>query len=193
MIKENINKLDNKLKDLFDSVKITESQEKSKFLINIDAQKSFEGKKVAVKVIIEKPQLESNVIKWRYLSNPTDSDSFLVERTSSLELLAEDINGVVTGKKLDHDYLDSLEEEQEQEEVVEEQDNREELVKLVENFGLKHLESHTVLEDHVYTTIAYFKHSLKNSDRQRVEMALESAGWSKFIWNADKLLVKYYV
>lgn len=192
MIKENINKIDNRLKDLFDSVVITEFQEKSKFFVDIQVKKIFENKSVSVKVIIEKPQLESNIIKWKYFSNPQDSTSFLVERTSSFEILAEDINDVVLKKKLDQDYLDSLEEEKEEITIKEEEDNRDDLVKLMDNFGLNHLESHTVIEDQVYTTISYFKHNLKNNDKVRVEMALESAGWDKFIWNADKLLVKYY-
>lgn len=192
MIKENINKLDNELKTLFDSVAISESQEKAKFFITIQANKVFENKKISLKVIIEKPQFEHNSVKWRYFANPEDTASFLVERVSLFESLADDINDVVVRKKLDSDYLASLEEEKIEEEVAVEEDNREDLVKLLDNFGLKHLESHRVIEDNVWTNLSYFKHNLRNSDKVRVEMALEAAGWNKVIWNADKLLVKYY-
>lgn len=192
MIKENINKLDNELKNLFDSVAISEFQEKAKFFINIQADKVFEKKKISVKVMIEKPQFESSFVKWRYLSNPEDSNSFLVERFSSLDSLAKDINDVVITKKLDSEYLDSLDEENEIEVESEEIDYRDSLVKLMDDFGLNHLESHKVIEDNVWTNLAYFKHKLRNTDRVRVEMALEAAGWTNFLWNGDKLIVKFY-
>lgn len=192
MIKENINKVDGHLKELFDSVNISETQQKYKYYFDIKAEKVFENKKVAVHVQIEKPQLESKLVTWRYFSNPNDVTSFLVERVSDLEHLALDINDVVVNKKLDSDYLRSIEliNESKKEDIPVEDKDR--LVELMQEFGVQHLETLSVVEDNVYTNVAYFKHTLRRSDMQRVEMALESGGWNKFFWNEDKLLIKYY-
>jgi hypothetical protein len=191
MLKENINKLDRELKESFDSVSINDFEEKSKFYFDIIAEKNIDKKNIAVRVFVEKKELEKPLVTWRYLSNTNDELSYQVECVSKIETLSTDIQNIVVKKKLDETYLESLStiEVAEEKVIV---DDRTDLVKMMEEFGVQHLETHQVVEDHVWTNLCYFKHNLRNSDKQRVEMALESAGF-KFIWNEDKLLVKYYI
>jgi S-adenosylhomocysteine hydrolase len=191
MLKENINKLDRELKESFDSVSINDFEEKSKFYFDIIAEKNIDKKNIAVRVFVEKKELEKPLVTWRYLSNTNDELSYQVECVSKIDTLSKDIQNIVVKKKLDETYLESLStiEVAEEKVIV---DDRTDLVKMMEEFGVQHLETHQVVEDHVWTNLCYFKHNLRNSDKQRVEMALESAGF-KFIWNDDKLLVKYYI
>ncbi len=191
MLKENINKLDRELKESFDSVSISQFEEKSKFFFDIVAEKIVDNQNIGVRVFVEKKELEKPLVTWRYLSNTNDELSYQVECVSKIETLSTDIQNVVVKKKLDAVYLESLSTIQvNKKEVV--IDDRSDVVKMMDEFGVQHLETHQVVEDHVWTNVAYFKHNLRKSDKQRVEMALEAAGW-KFIWNDDKLLIKYYI
>lgn len=191
MLKENINKLDRELKESFDSVSISQFEEKSKFFFDIVAEKIVDNQNIGVRVFVEKKELEKPLVTWRYLSNTNDELSYQVECVSKIETLSTDIQNVVVKKKLDAVYLESLStiDVAEKEVVI---DDRSDVVKMMDEFGVQHLETHQVVEDHVWTNVAYFKHNLRKSDKQRVEMALEAAGW-KFIWNDDKLLIKYYI
>lgn len=191
MLKEAINKLDRELKESFDSVTVNNFEEKAKFYFDIIAEKKVDNKNIAVRVFVEKKELEKPLVTWRYLSNTNDELSYQVECVSKSDLLSSDIKNIVEKKKLDSAYLESLVVDEPAEEQVT-IDERSDLVKMMEEFGVQHLETHQVVEDHVWTNVAYFKHNLRQSDKQRVEMALEAAG-CKFIWNTDKLLVKYYV
>lgn len=191
MLKEAINKLDRELKESFDSVTVNNFEEKAKFYFDIVAEKKVDNKNIAVRVFVEKKELEKPLVTWRYLSNTNDELSYQVECVSKSDLLSSDIKNIVEKKKLDSAYLESLVVDEPAEEQVT-IDERSDLVKMMEEFGVQHLETHQVVEDHVWTNVAYFKHNLRQSDKQRVEMALEAAG-CKFIWNTDKLLVKYYV
>ena len=59
MLKENINKLDRELKESFDSVSINDFEEKSKFYFDIIAEKNIDKKNIAVRVFVEKKELEN--------------------------------------------------------------------------------------------------------------------------------------
>ena len=192
MIKENINRLDFELKSVFQKVQINEGQSKSEYFFDIVAEKIVEGKMTAIRLFINKSQLESKKVTWRYLSNPSEQDSYLVERVSNFEELAEDILQVVDERKFERAYLESLTPVVEKKAEKVQEDNRTNIVKLMEKFDVHHLETKSLVEDHVQTELSYFKHNLRNSDKQRVEMALKSAGLDKFFWNDDKLLIKYY-
>ena len=195
MLKTNINKLDFDLKELFDEVSITERNDRSVYFFDILVEKLHQGKKVGVRVFIPKPQLEQvGLVKWRYLSDTRDSNSYLVERVSDLDVLANDINSVIVEKKLDGAYLESL--QPVHDEVSSYEDEIEQkplLVELLEKFDVVHLETHTKIDDHVVTELAHFKHNLKNNDKSRVELALKSAGFEDTMWTTDRLFVKYYV
>ncbi len=191
MLKENINRLDRELKEVFDVVKISETEDKSKFFFDILAEKKQAGKLISVRLLVEKRELEKSLVSWKYFSNTSDETSHLVECVSLFDSLSKDIHNVVASEKFDSAYLESL---QSVDDVVIEDyvEIKEDLVGLMEQFGVEHLETHTTVEDNVYTSLGYFKHNLRKSDMQRVEMALEAAGYPSFFWNDDKLLVKYY-
>jgi hypothetical protein len=195
MLKDNINRLDNQLKSIFDEVRIDERAMKSEYYFDITVSKISEGKKVSVRLFASKPQFENNsLINWKYLSDTREDTSFAVERVSKLDELANDINDVIVNKKLDKSYLESLQEVKLDilnESVTENDVN--ELVSLLSNFEMQYLETHSKIEDHVMTELAHFKHNLKLSDKTRVELALKTAGYEDFMWNKDRLFVKYYL
>lgn len=194
MLKTNINKLDFELNLLFNQVTIKEGQDKSEYFFDILVEKKHEDKIVAVRLFISKPQLEqAGTVKWRYLSDTRDADSFLVERYSDLNVLASDIHSVVVEKKLDGGYLESL--VTVDEELVVEQIKTEltPLARLLEKFDVCHLETHTKIDDSVIMELGHFRHSLRESDRVRTELALQAAGYQDMMWTADRLFVKYYV
>ncbi len=112
MIKENINKIDYDLKNLFEDVKILEKSNKGNYYLEIGASCIFESnnekKKGEVKVEISKPNLNSNTIKWSYYTNPVNESSDKIERISNIESIASDIYDIISSKKMANDYFESL-------------------------------------------------------------------------------------
>ena len=112
MIKENINKIDYELKNLFDSVNITQKSRKGEFYLEISTtsiiNESNFSKKIEVKVEILNKNLNSNFIEWSYYSDPTNESS-KIGRLSSINTISKDIKEVLTKKFLSKDYLDSIE------------------------------------------------------------------------------------
>lgn len=105
MIKENINKIDYDLKNLFESVKISEKSNKGNYFFEVVAS----SKKAQVKAEISRPELNSNVVKWSYYVNPLNESSDKIERVSSVENAANDIFEVLSKKKMDSAYFESIE------------------------------------------------------------------------------------
>jgi hypothetical protein len=112
-IKQNINKIDNDLKDFFENVYISEKAEKGNFSITITANKMFlfEGckKRVEVKVDINKTDLNNNIIKWNYSLNPLNEKAEKIERVSYLHSIAKDIYDIAANKRMVNEYFSSLE------------------------------------------------------------------------------------
>ena len=105
MIKENINKIDYDLKNLFESVKISEKSNKGNYFFEVVASSN----KAQVKVEISKPELNNNVIKWSYYVNPLNESSDKIERISNIENTASDIFEILSKKKMESAYFESLE------------------------------------------------------------------------------------
>lgn len=105
MIKENINKIDYDLKNLFESVKISEKSNKGNYFFEVVAS----SKKAQVRVEISKPELNNNVVKWSYYVNPINESSDKIERISNIENTANDIFEILSKKKMDSAYFESLE------------------------------------------------------------------------------------
>ena len=105
MIKENINKIDYDLKNLFEDVKILEKSNKGNYYFEIDAS----SKNTHVKVEISKHNLNNKIIKWSYYTNPTNESSDKIERISTLDNIAYDVYDVVSTRKMDPEYLESIE------------------------------------------------------------------------------------
>jgi len=112
-IKQNINKIDNDLKELFENVYISEKADKGNFYVTITANKMFlfEGckKRVEVKVDINKTDLNNNTIKWIYSLNPLNENAGKIERISYLHSIAKDIYDIAANKRMVNEYFSSLE------------------------------------------------------------------------------------
>lgn len=112
-IKQNINKIDFDLKQLFENVYISDKTDKNNFLFTISANKMFlfEGckKRVEVKVDINKNDLNGNVVKWTYSLNPLNESAERIERVSYIQTLANDIYDIAANKRMVNEYFNQLE------------------------------------------------------------------------------------
>ena len=112
-IKQNINKIDSDLKNLFENVYITEKVGKGIYFVEISANKMFlfEGckKRVEVKVYINKDNLKFDNIKWNYSLNPLTESADRIERISFINTIAKDIYDIASNKRMVKEYFNALE------------------------------------------------------------------------------------
>lgn len=112
MIKENINKIDYDLKNLFSEVKISEKTDRGNYFFEVNAtdytQFKGEKKEAQVRVEISKPDLMRSVVKWSYYTNPLNENSEKIERISFVDNIAVDIHEILTGHKMETEYFESL-------------------------------------------------------------------------------------
>lgn len=107
-LKSNINKIHSDLlllENIGDTVTISEASSKelgNHFLITAQ----HEG--MTAKVIIEKTEIEAPAFRWRYLANPEDETSVLVERASTIDGFVADLIDVFNKKRFDSDYLSQI-------------------------------------------------------------------------------------
>jgi hypothetical protein len=104
-LKTNINKIHVNLKDAFNDVTISEKSDR-KFGNYFELEIVSEGKKL--RMVSNKNSLEGNVFDWKYYSDPTDEDSFLVERTSDVNSIVYHIEEIFTKNRFDKDYLKNI-------------------------------------------------------------------------------------
>jgi hypothetical protein len=113
IIKENINKIDHELKQLFENVYISDKSQKNNFLFHISCNKMFlfEGCKKRVEVIVDinKEDLKSNNIKWSYSLNPLNENAERIERYSTINNIAKDIYDIADNRRMVNEYFNSLE------------------------------------------------------------------------------------
>ena len=111
--KQNINKIDNELKKLFENVYITEKADKGNFYVEVTANKMFlfEGckKRVEVKAQISKTELNKSIINWSYSLNPLNENADKIAKTSYLNNIANDIYDIASNKRMVKEYFNSLE------------------------------------------------------------------------------------
>jgi len=111
--KQNINKIDNELKKLFENVYITEKADKGNFYVEITANKMFlfEGckKRVEVKAQISKSELNKNIVNWSYSLNPLNETSEKINKTSYLSGIANDIYDIASNRRMIKEYFNALE------------------------------------------------------------------------------------
>lgn len=107
-LKSNINKIHSDLlmlENIGETVTIKESSSKdfgNHFIINA------EHNGLTAKIIIEKVDIETTSFRWRYLSNPKDDKSTLVERNSTIDSFVADLIDVFEKKRFDSDYLSQI-------------------------------------------------------------------------------------
>lgn len=105
-LKENINKIHFELSNQFDSVEINE---KSDIKIGSYFEILVKESNKELKLIATKKDLENNNFDWKYLSNPLNENSFLVERTSSVDKFVGDVRDIFEKNRFDSDYIKFLE------------------------------------------------------------------------------------
>lgn len=104
----NINRIDFELKNLFDSVNITEKSNNKGFYFDIIAESAIHQTKITLVTELNQFDLMGSVINWNYLSDPTNENSFKVERTSTIDTIHNDMFEIITKKRFNGDYLDRL-------------------------------------------------------------------------------------
>lgn len=111
----NINKIDSDLKNLFESVAISEKNIGNKFFFELKAKSKFNGLNESnyfvdaeVHVLIEKKNLVFNPISWIYSTNPKNPKADWLERQSTMETISKDIHTILTKCKMDQAYFESL-------------------------------------------------------------------------------------
>jgi hypothetical protein len=104
-LRENINKIHFELSNQFDSVEINE---KSDIRIGSYFEILVKESNKELKLIVTKKDLENNTFDWKYLSNPLNESSFLVERTSSVNKFVGDVRDIFEKNRFDQSYLQQI-------------------------------------------------------------------------------------
>lgn len=105
-LRENINKIHFELSNQFDSVEINE---KSDIRIGSYFEILVKESNKELKLIATKKDLENTTFDWKYLSNPLNESSSLVERTSSVDKFVGDVRDIFEKNRFDSDYIKVLE------------------------------------------------------------------------------------
>lgn len=103
-LKSNINKIHSDIILNYEDVKI-EEKSSLEFGEFVEITAVNENKKLVL--IVSKRELDSNTFNWRYYSNPNQK-SHLVERTSSVNNMINDIKDIFEKNRFDSDYISSL-------------------------------------------------------------------------------------
>lgn len=104
-LKYNINKIHSDFQSNFEEVKIEEKSDK-KFGNHFLISAINEGKEV--KLILTKKSVESGNLNWSYYSNPLKEDSILVERSSSIANITNDVKDVIVKSRFDEEYISNI-------------------------------------------------------------------------------------
>jgi hypothetical protein len=197
MIVENINKIDYDLKQLFESVEITEKSNRGNYLFEISA--THDNTKVRVE--ISKPDLNQKVVKWAYYINPLNESSDKIERFSSIDKIATDIFDIISKKMMDKSYLESINYESINESVINEsvisEDEKLELEKKLEEI-MKRFEieerllNESKYDENVLVKTISFKQNLKPTDLYLLDFNLKTAGFSNITYQGDVVTVQFY-
>ena len=103
MFKENINKIHYDLSNIenHDFIKIKEKSN-LKFGEYIEISMLKENKEFIS--IIKKSDLEKDNFEWKYIANPNDENSILVERISNIHSFSKDVNDIFEHDRFDSEY-----------------------------------------------------------------------------------------
>lgn len=108
-IKHNINKIHSDLLIRFDSVKI-EEKSNHKFGNYFELTASKGG--ADVKMVISKRDIENDTFRWSYYANPLNENSDLVERTSNVHNMYQDVEDIVENNRFNKEYVDTIKNDQ---------------------------------------------------------------------------------
>jgi tRNA U34 5-carboxymethylaminomethyl modifying GTPase MnmE/TrmE len=101
-LRDNLNKIHISLINNFKSVSL---EEKSSLEHGNYVNLTINEENKSLVMIVSKKDLENNIFNWKYKSNPDDVMTCLVERTSSIEGIIEDIKDIFEKDRFDREYL----------------------------------------------------------------------------------------
>ena len=104
-LKENINRIHSDLLSNYEDVSIVEKNDKN---IGNFVELSIKESNKELILKISKVNLESNVFNWSYSPNPLDINSYLVERTSSVDKFITDVKDIFEKNRFDLDYINKI-------------------------------------------------------------------------------------
>ena len=102
MMKVNINKVHSNLLRNFEEVSISEKSDK---LIGNYFEISAIKESKEVKMVITKKNIESDKFSWSYYADPSDEGSYLIERSSTTETIANDVEDIIEKNRFSEEYL----------------------------------------------------------------------------------------
>lgn len=103
-LKVNINKIHSDLLNKFEVVEISEKST-LEFGEYVEIKTTNEDKELVI--IVQKRQLENDKFSWSYYSNPISKD-FLVERTSTIDNMIDDVVDIFEKNRFDIDYINQI-------------------------------------------------------------------------------------
>lgn len=106
-LKYNINKIHGDLISKFNKGEVR-IEEKSNLIFGSYIQISVINEGREVKMIITKKDLEGYKFNWSYFENPTDENSSLVERNSSIDNLSSDVKEIFEKNRFSEEYLNNI-------------------------------------------------------------------------------------
>ena len=103
-LKENINKLHFNLSNRFNVI----INEKSDLKLGQYLEILVTEENKELKALVTKKELENNTFNWKYLSNPLDENSTIVERKSNIDRFFNDVVDIFEKNRFDSDYLEKI-------------------------------------------------------------------------------------
>lgn len=198
MIKENINKIDYDLKNLFESVEIVEKSNRSNYYFEINASSIVENKNTQVKVNISKSDLNSKIVKWSYYTNPLNESFDKIERISTIDSIARDIHEVLLKGLMVSEYFQSLipieEAINESATVVIEKSLEEKVEEILKTFNIEEKllsESKFNLDGDTPLKTLIFSHNISRANMFLLESQLNLIGvkYVSFVGNTVKIKI----
>jgi hypothetical protein len=104
-LKDNINKIHVELLNSFEQVFISE---KSSLELGNYFEITINESSKVIKAIILKKEIENKSFNWKYYSNPSDNNSFLVERNSNIDNFTKSVKDIFEKNRFDSEYLKIL-------------------------------------------------------------------------------------
>ena len=102
--KSNLNRIHYLLTEKFSDVTICEkSNQNLGSYIELSVRENLE-----CKVLIKKVDLERTNVSFLYLTNPTNENSFVISRVSSVETFADTIKDIIDNKRFESEYVESV-------------------------------------------------------------------------------------
>jgi len=104
-LKQNINKIHIDLSNNFEQVSI---EEKSSLSYGNYIELSVINDNKTLKMIIEKKDIENYKFNWKYLANPLNENSDIVERVSTIDGLVNDVKVIFDKNRFNSEYIESI-------------------------------------------------------------------------------------